>query len=181
MSRVSGSCKPVETRDKIVSRDKLKAVLSTLIRHGGARSGLSDLHTIYDDAELAEEIRQRLDTDRYLTTMSKPLGVSIHRLIACCRRHGIRYPNRHATDREISDAIHHVTIKGLSIREAAAVTGISPSAVQRYVAQRRSVYVSGNFRFLPISVPVYRCPRHGLMRVSPCIACEALAQSKRRH
>lgn len=146
-----------------------------------ARSGLSDLHTTFDDAELAAEIRGRLVTDRYLTTMSKRLGVSIHRLIACCRRNRIRYPNRHATDEEVQAAIYRVTIEGLSIRAAAGAVGISPSAVHRYVSKRRSVYASGNFNFLPIRVPVYRCPKHGLMQVSPCIACEALAQLKRKH
>lgn len=131
----------------------------------------------FADFEVAEAILERLPTDRYLSRMVKPLGVPLPRLIAVCRRHGIRYPNRHASDDEIARAIRCVTIDGMTMSAAAATVGISRSAVHRYVCQRRRAYSTQGLSFVPLDVAPYRCPRHGIVRVSPCIACEVLDRS----
>lgn len=110
-----------------------------------------------------------------LSNMVERLNVTLHKLIDVCQRHQIRYPNRHATDCEIELAIEAVLIKGLTFTDAARSVGISRSAVHRYVQKRRNAVVNRGMKFLPMVVGAYRCPRHGWMTISPCVACESLA------
>jgi len=124
---------------------------------------------------LADVIRDRLASDQYLCRLVPALGISLGRLIAICRAHGIRYSNGWPTDAQIRAAVHAVTVEGLTVRAAAKRAGMSRSAVHRYVTARRRSVVARSGAFQPLSVSAYRCPRHGLVTHSPCVACESLA------
>jgi lambda repressor-like predicted transcriptional regulator len=131
------------------------------------------------EESLIEMILEKLVSEHSLTAISRATGISLKRLIKVCRSNGVRYPYQQATPEQIAAAIRAVLTHGLSIRAASGEVGISKSSVHRYVSRRRRRIVRKAGAFQPVSVAPYRCPRHGVMAMSPCPACEALAASGR--
>lgn len=114
-----------------------------------------------------------------LRTISRATGICRIQLAAIARAAGIRYKHQHASPQQIQAAMNAVIRDGLTFRAAAAKTGISKTAVHRFVQRRRHRLTDavGKVRFRHAK-QAYRCPVHGLVNVVPCVACAAMGKSE---
>lgn len=128
--------------------------------------------------EIVAIVTRRLDRGDYLSYMKADLGMTLNQLIELCKKHGIHYPNRHASDAQVKAIIAAVEQQGMTLRRAAIFVGISRSAAHRIISRRRNRIASSEGEFVPVRVSPYWCPKHGTMYLSPCIACEAIARGR---
>lgn len=107
------------------------------------------------------------------------LSISYDVVHEIARKSGIEYASpqrsRQLTDAEKKEITRLRELEGLPIRAIAIRTGIAKSTVGD-VTRRRFLAVAdqGGTVARPemLKVP-RRCPRHGLMRLWPCVACQA--------
>lgn len=88
---------------------------------------------------------------------------------------GIRYPGKHMTDAERVEVKRLRELEGLPIRAIAIRTGLSKTTVGNYSRRQfLKIQNQGGNEVAPefLKVP-RRCPRHGLVRLWPCVACAA--------
>ncbi len=133
------------------------------------------MHEHSEATWLQDKVVAGIGDGRTVLAISRELGVSKERVIAIARGEECRYKYQHLDDDLAERVVHLVTSEEMPVRVAAATAGVSKSTVGRCVQRhrRRLLADAGNFR--PISVPPYRCPRHGKVTISPCPACEAMA------
>lgn len=88
---------------------------------------------------------------------------------------GIRYAGKHLTLNEKNELLRLREIEGLPIRSVALAMGISKTTVGRWSRERYlRVQDDGGTAVTPSMLKVPRgCPRHGLIRLWPCVACAA--------
>lgn len=88
---------------------------------------------------------------------------------------GIRYAGKHLTPEEKEQLRRLRELEGLPIRKIATQMGIGKSTVGRWSRARfLKVQDEGGKAVRPAELKTpKRCPRHGLMRLWPCVACAA--------
>lgn len=130
-------------------------------------------------------IQQILDARRgqSIGTVADKCGLNKKYLLQIARRIGLRYRNRRPTRQEISQAMLLVLNGGESFRKASADSGISRSALHRYVAAKRDkIARAGEDGGLHVKqVKQWSCPVHGRISVYPCVACAAAKAKKAKH
>jgi hypothetical protein len=88
---------------------------------------------------------------------------------------GIRYPGKHMTEAEKAEVKRLRELEGLPIRAIALRIGVSKTTVGNFSRRQfLKVQSQGGDEVAPefLKVPK-RCPRHGLVRLWPCVACAA--------
>lgn len=103
------------------------------------------------------------------------LSLSYDLVQKICRDSGIPYSGRHLTDSEKREIRRLRELEGLPIRTIAGKVGRSKTVVGLVVRRRfLAVQDQGGKQIRPefLKVP-RRCPRHGLVRLWPCVACQA--------
>lgn len=88
---------------------------------------------------------------------------------------GIRYAGKHLTAEEKQQLQRLRELEGLPIRTIATQMGIGKSTVGRWSRARfLKVQDEGGKAVRPENLKTpKRCPRHGLLRIWPCVACAA--------
>lgn len=129
-------------------------------------------------------IRQILDSRRgqSIGSVADKCGLNKKYLLQMARRIGLRYRNRRPTSREVNEAMLLVLNGGKSFRKASTDSGISRSALHRYVmAKRETIAGAGEDEGLHVKrVKQWTCPVHGRISIYPCVACAAAAAKKQR-
>jgi AraC-like DNA-binding protein len=137
-------------------------------------------------------LEQLLTVERLtLREAGERLGCSATHVYRLAKRLGVTDRRRHSA-RHRRDEIHQMRSEGLQYREIAARVGCAVRTVQSIVrdyerhriAEELGLDDSGPFTRQhwgelannceePLEVKPYRCPKHGLMRLRPCVACLA--------
>lgn len=88
---------------------------------------------------------------------------------------GIRFAGKHLTDEEKKEVRRLRELHGYSVRVTARQLGLSKTAVGRLSRARfLKVQDQGGTEVRPQELKKpRRCPRHGLVRIWPCVACAA--------
>lgn len=110
--------------------------------------------------------------------IANTLGINKKRFLSVAKSLGLLYRNKRPTRGEVHKAMLLVIENDYSFRGAAEASGISRSALHRYVQKHRvrlSDRVSTEIKIRPVS---WRCPIHGPLTVMPCIACAAQASKR---
>lgn len=145
--------------------------------------------TTRTDSELLRLLRIRLRHGDTIRKISERSGASVERLCRIAQRAGLRYPNQYASAEQQRQVLHLVETEDVSIRAAARTAGVSRSAAHRIIAKKRNAMAdqaiateakmrrgkSANAQRVvaPRAVRPYRCPTHGMVTLSPCVACAA--------
>lgn len=130
------------------------------------------------DAAIECSLRDGLQQRKTISQIARETGRPRQTLLEIAHRFNLDYPNRPATDEQRDAVVHAFNEIGLTMRQAAAVAGISKSAACRIVIAYRNTQIDDEENtFHPVPVTPYRCEHHGRMTVSPCPACEAIAHS----
>ncbi|TWU66433.1 helix-turn-helix domain-containing protein [Crateriforma conspicua] len=107
--------------------------------------------------------------------IANQLSLSYDLVQEICQESGILYPGKHLSDSEKQTIRRLREQEGLPIRAIAIRMGRSKTAVGVHVRRRfEKVQDEGGTEVKPkmLKVP-RRCPRHGLVRMWPCVACAA--------
>ena len=133
-----------------------------------------------DEGLLVTKLREGATNGLAVCAVAKQLGVSRVKAIRYARRAGIRYKHQHQTAEAIERAVSFVTDDDLPTRAAAERSGLSKTALNRFIRQRRqkAVDAAGPIRFkhaaqIGKNQRVWTCPTHGKVTVWPCVACLA--------
>ena len=128
-------------------------------------------------------IRARVSLGESIVNISTTSGISyaLIRRLSC--EVGIRYKHKRPTPEQIRGAIAAVRDKGMTVRAAGRLFGMSKTAAHRYVTKVREksidqagevVFEDGHRTYAPVKKS-WNCPTHGRITVWPCVACAALA------
>lgn len=135
-----------------------------------------------EDLAITRMIAIRVSRGESLDRIARTSKIPYSRVRKLACQAKIRYKHRRASQEQIRSAIHAVRNEGCTFRQAAQQTGISRTAVHRYVARRRqqSIDAAGELKLVDGSREFSRhkrswqCPEHGRVTVWPCVACAAL-------
>jgi len=131
-------------------------------------------------------IADRVRHGTSLAAMSKSTGIPIPNLAKLARQAGIRYKHQHQSPEAIRRAVKLVVDGGLTVRAAASVSGLSKTAVHRFVVKQRRKVVdaAGPIKFEQSAQTGKRqktwiCPEHGKVTWWPCVICAAWAAKRK--
>lgn len=137
-----------------------------------------------EERAIVRMLRDRTSRGQSLFEISRTSRVPKKILVSLAHEEGIRYRNQRPTPEQIGTVIQAVVDRGLTFRAAAWLANMSKTAAHRYVVRRRESLIrsKGDIDFRAPRMyarnqerSVYRCPVHGLVNVSPCVACAAIA------
>jgi len=116
-------------------------------------------------------LREGLRPIEIARKLSQPYEV----VLSIARESGIRFTGKHLTDQEKKEVQRLREIHGYTVRLTARELGLSKTAVGRWSRARfLKVQDQGGTEVRPVELKTpRRCPRHGLVRIWPCVACAA--------
>ena len=103
------------------------------------------------------------------------ISISYDHVQEIASRSGIQYAGKHLSDSQKQEIRRLRELEGLPIRTVAVQLGVSKSTVGRWSRARYlNVQDEGGTEVQPEMLKqAKRCPRHGMVRLWPCIACQA--------
>ena len=124
-----------------------------------------------------KELKNLLENERMsLRGIAKPLGVSRHFVWEAAKKYHLKNRRRHIAKKFTREIVSE-KLAGKSAVEIAKTYGISVRrvcAIIREQSEREisaAIYDDGTES--SHSVKAWRCPRHGLVKFRPCVACLA--------
>jgi transposase-like protein len=135
-----------------------------------------DVEMAIDGQILAAEIERMLRARRYsVAEVAARFGMTRWQVYAWARKRGLPLRGRWLTAEEKVEIIRLVERQGLPIKRAAAKAGVGRMQAWRLIQNHRDQLLAEATEDLvpkKLAEP-RRCPRHGLVRLWPCVACAA--------
>lgn len=122
---------------------------------------------------MQEQVLRMLESGMRPVAIASALSIPPNQVYWVARKNGIRFTRENLSEEEKEEVRRLREIEGLPIRTVAHAMGRSKSSIGEW-ARRRFVQVQNEGGSGPelLKVPK-RCPRHGLVRLWPCVACQA--------
>lgn len=126
------------------------------------------------DAELLEQVHRLVVIERLPLRRAGEILSLPHQVVwALVRRHYPKAKRRRHLALKNAEKIVEMRLSGMRAEDIASRIGCSCRSVFR-VFQQWSADDLASVSELPIAqVATYRCPRHGLVKLQPCVACMA--------
>lgn len=123
---------------------------------------------------MRELVLQMLRSGKRPFEIARSLSLPYETVHTIASESGIHFPGKHLTEDQKKELRRLRELEGLPIRTIATRMGVSKTTVGRWSRLRYIAIQSEGGKFQPemLKVPK-RCPRHGLVRLWPCVACNA--------